>query len=186
MLLRVHAAVVNFVQLPGFVEVGQRELSPFIRIFRKLNGAAVPAIGLRHGPNGLGFELVPKRDQPSLYFGVTGCKSKPAAPRRLIAESFDLGHPCTHFQRRWHCFDSRLFWSAFKLLNSAVALPKFNVVSVHHLPSAFPCNVVIIANEIDGFHEVAVTANEIGLIMRHKRRSLLRRFEFAFEPTAYF
>jgi hypothetical protein len=97
MLLRVHAAVVNFAQLPGFVEVGQRELSTFIRICRKLSGAAVPAIGLRHGPNGLGFELVPKRDQPLLYFGVTGRKSKPAAPLHLIAESFDLGHPASIF-----------------------------------------------------------------------------------------
>jgi len=109
MLLRVHEVVVNIAQLPGFVEVGQRELSTFIRICRKLNEAAVPAIGLRHGPNGFGFELVPKRDQPSLYFGVTGCKSKPAALLHLIPESLDLGHPCTRFQRRWYCFDSRLF-----------------------------------------------------------------------------
>jgi hypothetical protein len=89
--------VVNFAQLPGFVEVGQRELSPFIRIFRKLSGAAAPAIGLRRGSNGFGFELVPKRDQPLLYFGVTGCKSKPAASLCLIAELFDLGHPASIF-----------------------------------------------------------------------------------------
>jgi hypothetical protein len=89
--------VVNFVQSPGFVEVGQRQLSPFIRIFRKLSEAAVPAIGLRHGANGPGFELVPKRDQPSLYFDVTGCKSKLAASLHLMAESFDLGHPALIF-----------------------------------------------------------------------------------------
>jgi hypothetical protein len=92
--------VVNFAQLPGFVEVGQRELSTFVRIFRKLNGAAVPAVGLRHGSNGLGFELVLERDQPSLYFDITGRKSKLAALLGLIAESVDLGHPCIHSQHR--------------------------------------------------------------------------------------
>lgn len=61
---------------------------------------------------------------------------------------------------------------AFKLLNPAVVLPKLNVVTIDHLPGAFLCAVVVIADEIDGFHEVTVTANKIRSIMRHNRRSL--------------
>jgi hypothetical protein len=61
---------------------------------------------------------------------------------------------------------------AFKLLDSAVVLPKFDVVAVDHLPGAFSCTVVIIADEIDGLHEMAVTANKIRSIVRHTRRSL--------------
>jgi hypothetical protein len=49
---------------------------------------------------------------------------------------------------------------AFEFLNPAVVLPKFNVVTVDHFPGAFPCSVVIIiADEVNRFHELAVTAN---------------------------
>ena len=58
MPFRVHEVVVNIAQLPGFVEVGQRELSTFIQICGKLSEAAVPAIGLRRGSNGFGFKLI--------------------------------------------------------------------------------------------------------------------------------
>jgi hypothetical protein len=61
---------------------------------------------------------------------------------------------------------------AFKLLDSAVVLPKFNVMTVDHLPGAFPCTIVVIADEIDGLHEMAVTADKIRSIVRHTRRSL--------------
>jgi hypothetical protein len=59
---------------------------------------------------------------------------------------------------------------AFELLNSAVVLPKFNVVTVDHLPGAFPCAVVVIADEVDGLHKLAVTANKVRSIMGHSVR----------------
>jgi hypothetical protein len=60
----------------------------------------------------------------------------------------------------------------FEFLNPAVVLPKFNVVTVDHLPGAFSCAVVVIADEIDGFHEMTVTANKVSSIVRHNLRSL--------------
>jgi hypothetical protein len=79
------------------------------------------------------------------------------------------------------CF--MLFWTAFELLDPAVALPKFNIVTVDHFAGSFPCSVIVIADEIDGFHELAVTANKVRPIVRHDRSSLFRRFEFAMEPA---
>jgi hypothetical protein len=58
---------------------------------------------------------------------------------------------------------------AFKFLNSAVVLPKFDVVTVDHLLGALPCAVVVIADEIDGFHEMTVTADKVRPIVRHDR-----------------
>jgi hypothetical protein len=60
---------------------------------------------------------------------------------------------------------------AFELRNPAVVLPKFNVVTVDYLPGAFPCGGVVIADQIDGFHELAVTADKISSIVRHIRAS---------------
>jgi hypothetical protein len=37
------------------------------------------------GPDGLGFDLIRKRDQPSLYFDVTGHKCKLAVLLDFIA-----------------------------------------------------------------------------------------------------
>jgi hypothetical protein len=64
---------------------------------------------------------------------------------------------------------NQLFRMAFKLLNSAVVLPKFDVVTIDHLPGAFSCAVVVIADQIDGFYEMAVAADEVGSIVRHDR-----------------
>ena len=61
---------------------------------------------------------------------------------------------------------------AFELRNPAVVLPKFNVVTVDYLPGAFPCGGVVIADQIDGFHELTVTANKVGAIIRHGARSI--------------
>jgi hypothetical protein len=61
---------------------------------------------------------------------------------------------------------------AFELRNPAILLPQFNVVTVHHFPGAFRCIVVIVADEIDGFHELTVTANKVGAIIRHGARSI--------------
>jgi hypothetical protein len=56
-----------------------------------------------------------------------------------------------------------------KLLNSAVVLPKFNVVTIDHFPGVFSCAVVVIANQIDGFHKMAVTANKVRSVVCHDR-----------------
>jgi hypothetical protein len=61
---------------------------------------------------------------------------------------------------------------AFKLGNLAVVLPKLNVVTIDHLPGAFPCAVVVVADQIDGFHEMTVPANKVCSIIRHGRRFL--------------
>jgi hypothetical protein len=61
-----------------------------------------------------------------------------------------------------------------KLLDLAVLLPKLNVVAIDHLPGTFPCTVIVIADQIDGLHEMAVTANKVRPIVRHDRRSLTR------------
>jgi hypothetical protein len=61
---------------------------------------------------------------------------------------------------------------AFELLDPAVVLPKFDIVTVDHLPGAFPCTVVVIADEIDGLHEMAVTADKVRPIVRHDRSFL--------------
>jgi hypothetical protein len=71
--------------LPGFVEVCQRELSAFVGIFGYLSEAASFTIRLRPGSDGFGFKLIRKRDQPSLYFDVTGHKCKLAALLDFIA-----------------------------------------------------------------------------------------------------
>jgi hypothetical protein len=63
---------------------------------------------------------------------------------------------------------------AFKLLNSAVVLPKFDVVTIDHLPGTFSCAVVVIADEIDGFHEMAVTCDKVRPIVCHGRSFLTR------------
>jgi hypothetical protein len=70
--------------LPGFVEVRQRELSSFIDL-RRLDGAAMSAIGFRLGSDGFGLELIAGRIDPALYLGVNGHESKPAAFLDLIA-----------------------------------------------------------------------------------------------------
>jgi hypothetical protein len=74
---------------------------------------------------------------------------------------------------------------AFELRNPAVVLPKFNVVTVDYLPGAFPCGGVVIADQIDGFHELAVTADKISSIVRHIRGLPSHRLEFAIKPTAH-
>ncbi len=63
---------------------------------------------------------------------------------------------------------------AFKLLYSAILLPKLDVVTVDHLPGAFSCVVVVIADEIDGFHEMAVAVNKVRPIVCHDQSSLTR------------
>jgi hypothetical protein len=63
---------------------------------------------------------------------------------------------------------------AFKLLNSAVVLPKLDVVTIDHLPGAFPCTVIVIADKVDGFHEMTVTTNKVRPIVGHDRRFLTR------------
>jgi hypothetical protein len=71
--------------LPGFVEVAQCELPAFVGVFGNLNEAASFTISLRPGSDGFGFKLIRKRDQPSLYFDVTGHKCKLAALLDFIA-----------------------------------------------------------------------------------------------------
>ena len=74
----------------------------------------------------------------------------------------------------------------FKLRNPAILLPKFNVVTVDHLPGAFSCPVVVIADEIDGLHEMAVTADKVRSIVRHIRAlPSYWRPEFTVEPTTH-
>jgi hypothetical protein len=68
--------------------------------------------------------------------------------------------------------ENQLFGAAFELLDPAVVLPEFNVVTVDHLPGTFLRAVVIVADEIDGFHEMAVTADQICAIIRHDRMFL--------------
>jgi hypothetical protein len=70
--------------LPRLVEVGQRELTALVGIFENLSEAA-SFTGSRPGPDGFGFELIRKRDQPSLYFGVSGHPCKLAALLAFIA-----------------------------------------------------------------------------------------------------
>jgi hypothetical protein len=50
---------------------------------------------------------------------------------------------------------------AFKLGDLAVVLSKLNVVTVDHLPRAFPRDFVVVADQIDGFHEMTVPANKV-------------------------
>jgi hypothetical protein len=61
---------------------------------------------------------------------------------------------------------------ALKLLDPAVMLPKLDVVTVDHLPGVFSCAIVVIADEIDGFHEMAIPANKVRPVVRHDRCSL--------------
>jgi hypothetical protein len=75
----------RFGVLPRLVEVGQREFSTLVGIFGNVSDAASFTIGSRPGPDGFGFELIRKRDQPPLYFGVTGHQCKLAALLGLIA-----------------------------------------------------------------------------------------------------
>jgi hypothetical protein len=46
-------------------------------------------------------------------------------------------------------------------------LPKFDVVTVNHSLSALLRSVVIIADEIDGLDDVAISANQVSSIVRH-------------------
>jgi hypothetical protein len=71
-----------------------------------------------------------------------------------------------------HLFSTRLLLAAFEFLDPAVAVPKFNVVAVDHFAGSFSCAVVVGANEIDGFHELAVTADKVRSIVRHDLTSL--------------
>jgi hypothetical protein len=68
--------------------------------------------------------------------------------------------------------ENQLSWIAFELLYPAIVQPKFHIVTVDHFAGTFPCTVVVIADEIDGFHEMAVTANKVRSIVRHDRGSL--------------
>jgi hypothetical protein len=63
---------------------------------------------------------------------------------------------------------------AFKFLDPAVVLPKLNVVTIDHFAGAYLRTVVVIANEIDGFHETAVVANKVCSIVCHDRCSAIR------------
>jgi hypothetical protein len=60
----------------------------------------------------------------------------------------------------------------FKLRNPASMLPEFNVVTIYHFLRSLSRGVVILAVQVDGFDDIAVLANKIGLIMRHGRNSL--------------
>jgi hypothetical protein len=60
---------------------------------------------------------------------------------------------------------NQLFRMTFELRNPAVALPKFNIVTVDHFAGAFACGGVVLADEIDGLHEVAVSANKVSSIV---------------------
>lgn len=71
--------------LPRFIEVDQRELPAFVQIFGNLGEETSLTISLRFDSDGFGFKLVRKRDQPSLYFDVTGHKRKLAALLDFIA-----------------------------------------------------------------------------------------------------
>ncbi|MEI9923661.1 MAG: hypothetical protein WDN50_09255 [Bradyrhizobium sp.] len=51
-------------------------------------------------------------------------------------------------------------------------MPKFNIVAVDHFAGSFPCAVVVGANEIYGFHELAVTTDKVRAIVRHDLTSL--------------
>jgi hypothetical protein len=88
------------------------------------------------------------------------------------------------------------FSLAVKLWNSAGVMPKLNIVTINHFEGAFHCGFVVGADEVDCFNAVAVTANNVPLIVRLNRRpfhtgglrSLLsqpRRLEFmgSFETT---
>jgi hypothetical protein len=61
----------------------------------------------------------------------------------------------------------RLISLAFKFCNPAGMLPKFDVVTVNHSLSALLRSVVIIADEIDGLDDVAISANQVSSIVRH-------------------
>jgi hypothetical protein len=74
---------------------------------------------------------------------------------------------------------------AFKLRDPAVVLPKFDIMTVYHLPGAFFRRGVVVADEIDGFHEMAVTADKVSSIVRHNRISSNCRLEFAVKPTVH-
>jgi hypothetical protein len=73
-----------FGALPRSVEVGQREPSAFVGIFGNWSEATSFTTSLRPGSDGFGFELIRKRNQPSLYLDVTGHKCKLAALLDLI------------------------------------------------------------------------------------------------------
>jgi hypothetical protein len=70
---------------PRSGEVSQRQLSSFVGIFGSLREAATYRIGLRPGSDGFAFELIRKRDQSALYFGVPGHPSQSAALCHFIA-----------------------------------------------------------------------------------------------------
>ena len=72
----------------------------------------------------------------------------------------------------------------FELFDPAVVLPKLDVVTIDHLPGTFPCTVVVIANEINGLHEMTVTANKVRPIVCHDRRPLPGRCSPLSQPRA--
>jgi hypothetical protein len=57
----------------------------FVGIFGNFSEATSFTIRLRAGSDGFGFELIRKRDQPSLYFDVTGHECKLAALLAFVA-----------------------------------------------------------------------------------------------------
>jgi hypothetical protein len=65
-------------------------------------------------------------------------------------------------------------------------LPKFDIVTVDHLRGAFACGGVVIADQIDGFHEMAVSADKVSSIVCHIGGfPSYWRLEFAIKPTAH-
>jgi hypothetical protein len=58
---------------------------------------------------------------------------------------------------------------AFKSYNPAGVLPKLDVVTVNHSLGAFLRSVVVDAVEIDGLNEIALVANQVCSIVRHRR-----------------
>ena len=49
---------------------------------------------------------------------------------------------------------------------------QFNIVTIDHFAGVSSCAVVIVTDEIDGFHELAVTADKVRSMVRHDRSSL--------------
>jgi hypothetical protein len=125
---------------PRSGEVGQRQLSSFVGIFGNLREAATYRIGLRPGSDGFAFKLVGKRHQPALYFGVPGHPSQLAALCDFIAQSFNLGHPCTCFE--FSSEDSYFEWpSNFAMLRPRITCQAATcITSLALSPSAnFSC-----------------------------------------------
>src|SRR5258708_4189728 len=69
----------------------------------------------------------------------------------------------------------RLLRLAVKPRNPAVALPKFDVMSVDELLCGFNRSIVAGAIELNRPHEMAVVANDINSIVGHLRHPCRRR-----------